>query len=310
MEPQKSDVKFKDIAGMEYLKDALRFAVIEPLKNPDLAKKFNRKIGGGIIMYGPPGCGKTFISRALAGEAGLKILVVKISDILDKWIGNSEKKIHSVFEAARKNAPSILFLDEIDGLGWKRTEMEHGWERSFVAQLLVELDNGDHKNDNIVVLASTNAPWYLDEALKRSGRFGTLIYVGPPDEKTRMELFKYYLKDLPIEKKIDYERLVKITDHFSCADIQGVCERASNFAYKRSIMDGKKEHPITMKDIDEAITKERSDLTEWYSSVKNMLGKEEMQELYPDLYDDLARLISVFERKQKDRKSGNNLDYQ
>ncbi|MBS3067310.1 AAA family ATPase [Candidatus Micrarchaeota archaeon] len=294
--PEIPETNFASVAGMDELKERLKFSIIEPLKNPELAKKYKKKIGGGIILYGPPGCGKTSITMALAGETKLNIINIKVSDILDKWIGNSEKNIHAAFETARKNAPCILFLDELDGLGWRRAEAEHSWERSMIAQLLIEIDQIDKKNENVLVLGATNAPWFIDDALKRSGRFGKLIYVSPPDGASREALFKMYLKDIPVEKNLNHKKFSKQTWHFSCADVQAVCEAAAEAAYTQSLKSGK-EAPVTNNLIDEAIRKERSDLTEWFTSLGRMIMGAELRELYPELYDDLARMQNMYGKK-------------
>ena len=300
--PEIPETNFSNVAGMDELKERLKFSIIEPLKNPELAKKYKQRVGGGIILYGPPGCGKSFITRALAGETKLKMINIKVSDILDKWIGNSEKNIHAAFETARKNAPCILFLDEFDGLGWRRIEAEHSWERSMIAQLLVEIDQIDKKNENIVVIGATNAPWFIDDALKRSGRFGKLVYVTPPDKTAREALFKMYLKDIPVEK-INYKKFAEQTWDFSCADVQSVCETAAEAAYAKSLKAGK-EVPVSNDLIKEAVDKERSDLTEWFTSLGRMIMGEELRELYPELYEDLARMQKMYGKKTGKTEGG------
>ncbi len=301
--PEIPETNFSNVAGMNELKERLKFSIIEPLKNPELAKKYKRRVGGGIVLYGPPGCGKTYITMALAGETKMKMINIKVSDILDQWLGNSEKNLHAAFETARKNAPCILFLDEIDGLGWRRAEAQHSWERSMIAQLLVEIDQIDKKNENILVLGATNAPWFIDEALKRSGRFGKLIYVNPPDGTAREALFKMYLNSIPVEKHINYKKFAEQTWHFSCADVQAVCEAAAEAAYTQSLKSGK-EAPVTSDMIKDAIKKERSDLTEWFTSLGRMIIGEELKELYPELSEDLSRMQKMYGKKTSKTDGG------
>ncbi len=294
-----STTDFTAIAGMDELKKKLQIKVLEPLKNPELAKKFKQQIAGGLILYGPPGCGKTYIIRALAGEAKMKLFIAKVSDILDKWVGNSEKNLHMLFEQARKEKPSIIFMDELDGLGWRRSQEDHSWERNFISQLLVELDNGDGKNNGIIILGATNAPWFLDAALKRSGRFGTTIYVPAPDEKTRMHLFEMYTKDLPLEPKLPYKEFARKTQGYSCADVQSICERAAQKAYERSISENK-ESVLTRQDIEDSILQERSDIIEWFASLPHSLSLDEMKTLYPELFEDVTNMkLPSFHSKEK-----------
>ena len=166
---------------MDTVKDEVRMKIILPLQQPELFKAYGKKIGGGILMYGPPGCGKTFLARATAGEVNAGFLAVGISDVLDMWIGQSEKNLHGIFEQARSHKPCVLFFDEVDALGANRTDMLKSGGRQIINQFLSELDGVASSNDGVLILAATNAPWHLDPAFRRPGRFDRILFVPPPD---------------------------------------------------------------------------------------------------------------------------------
>ena len=170
---------------MDDVKRRLELAFFGPLRNPQMRKLYGKSLRGGLLLYGPPGCGKTFLARAVAGEMGAKFISVSIVDVLNMWIGNSERNLHEIFEAARRNAPCVLFLDELDALGHKRSQMTSTSMRTIGNQLLTELDGVDSNNDGVFVLAATNAPWDVDPALRRPGRFDRMCLVLPPDATAR-----------------------------------------------------------------------------------------------------------------------------
>ncbi|MEM2175141.1 MAG: AAA family ATPase [Candidatus Micrarchaeia archaeon] len=272
---EKPKLKFDDIPGMEKVKELIKEYIVYPLKDPELARKYGKFGGGGVLMYGPPGCGKTFIMKAAAGECDAKFINVKLSDVLDMYVGNTEKNIKNIFETARKNAPCIVFIDEIDGLGGRRDQMRESaqYMRSAVNQLLYELDGIEARNENVLVVAATNSPWDVDPALRRAGRFTKLIYVGEPDFKQRIEAFKYHSRNRPVDK-IDWWRLALATAGYATADIKAICDDAAAIPWLEALKTGK-HRKINMQDFLTAIKKKRSSLPAWYESAKKEIGKQE-----------------------------------
>ena len=202
-----SNVSFSDVAGMDKLKEEIKLKIIYPFKNKELFVQYGRKAGGGILLYGPPGCGKTYIAKATANECGATFLNLSIVDILDMHVGVSERKLHEIFNLARRKAPAVIFIDEIDALGNDRMRTgENVHARTLVNQFLNELDGVASNNDSIMVLGATNVPWFVDTALKRPGRFDKTIFVAPPSEAEREEIFKLFLAGKPVGE-IDYKLL-------------------------------------------------------------------------------------------------------
>ena len=223
---QKPKEKFSDVGGMQRVKEEISIKIIQPLKNPDLYKAFGKKIGGGILLYGPPGCGKTFIAKATAGEIDAKFINIGLHDILDMWIGNSEKNLHEIFEAARRNAPCVLFFDEVDAMGASRHDLKQSAMRHVINQFLYELDGVESNNEGVLILAATNAPWSIDPAFRRPGRFDRIIFVEPPDEKAREEILSSILKDKPVDN-VDVKKVAQATENYSGADLKALVDIAS-----------------------------------------------------------------------------------
>src|SRR6187402_1031210 len=157
-EVERPKIAFKDVGGMEHLKEEIRLKIIHPLAHPELYKAYGKSIGGGILMYGPPGCGKTHLARATAGEIKAGFIAVGINDVLDMWIGSSERSLHELFESARRNTPCVLFFDEVDALGARRSDMQHSASRHLINQFLAEMDGIQASNDGLLILAATNGP--------------------------------------------------------------------------------------------------------------------------------------------------------
>src|SRR5581483_8528172 len=177
-----STIRLADVGGMAAVKQRLEMAFLGPLRNPQLRAMYGKSLRGGLLLYGPPGCGKTFLARAVAGEMGAKFISLSIVDVLNMWIGNSERNLHEIFEAARRNAPCVLFLDEIDAIGHKRSNMHSSAMRTLANQLLAEMES---RNEGVFLLAATNAPWDVDAALRRPGRLDRVVLVAPPDAPAR-----------------------------------------------------------------------------------------------------------------------------
>jgi SpoVK/Ycf46/Vps4 family AAA+-type ATPase len=207
-------INFDDVGGMSKVKEEINIKIIQPLQYPDLYKAYGKKIGGGILLYGPPGCGKTHLARATAGQIKASFISIGIHDVLDMWVGSSENKLHELFELARRQAPCVIFFDEIDALGASRTDMRTSASKMLINQFLSELDGVQSNNDGLLVLGATNAPWHLDTAFRRPGRFDRIIFVQPPDAESRESILRIMLKDKPA-KDIDYAAIAKATSEFS-----------------------------------------------------------------------------------------------
>ncbi|NMC56772.1 MAG: AAA family ATPase, partial [Eubacteriaceae bacterium] len=245
------EISFEDVGGLENLKNMISMKIIMPFKNPNLFEKFKKKIGGGILLYGPPGCGKTYIAKATAGECKANFISVSISDILDMYVGVSEQNISDIFANARSKKPCVLFFDEIDALGYNRSKLSSEHMRPVIDQLLSEIEGIDSSTEQLLIIGATNMPWDVDTALKRPGRFDKTVFVPPPDEAARISIFKMKMKEKPIET-IDYELLAKKTELYSGADIENVIETATERVLDDILSTGR-ERLIAMKDLEIAI---------------------------------------------------------
>lgn len=284
---EKPDVNFSDVGGMKKVKDEISMKIIQPLKNPELFKAYGKKIGGGIMLYGPPGCGKTFIAKATAGEINAKFISIGLHDILDMWIGNSEKNLSEIFRIARANTPCVLFFDEVDAIGASRSDLKHSGMRPLINQFLSELDGVKSQNEGILVLAATNAPWSVDGAFRRAGRFDRIIFVGPPDEAARIDIINSMLKNKPVED-IDTAKVAKETPEYSGADIKALIDVAIEAKLEASMASGKLE-PITTKDLLKATKTHRASTLDWLASARNYA-------LYANdsgLYDDILKYLKI-----------------
>ncbi|MEU3687700.1 ATP-binding protein [Streptomyces narbonensis] len=285
-------VRLADVGGMEEVKERLEAAFLAPMRNPELRRLYGKSLRGGLLLYGPPGCGKTFIARAVAGELGANFLTVSLSDVLDMWIGASEKNIHDIFETARRQAPCVVFLDELDALGAKRSRTHHSGLRNVVNQLLTELDGiaSGAGNEGVFVLAATNVPWDVDIALRRPGRLDRTLLVLPPDAAAREAILRYHLRERPIEA-VDLGKLVKVTEDFSGADLAHLCESAAEAALLDSARTGSV-RLITTKDLLGAAKQIKPSTEPWFAAARNvaMFANE------GGLYDDL---LAYLKRKRK-----------
>ena len=282
-EPERPIITLKDVAGMEAVKRRLNIAFLAPMQNPDLQKLYGKSLKGGLLLYGPPGCGKTFIARATAGELGAKFLSVGLSDVLDMWLGQSEKNLHEIFETARRSRPCVLFFDEIDALGRKRSLMRQSAGRDVVNQLLAEMDSVGADNEGVFILAATNHPWDIDAALRRPGRLDRTLLVLPPDAPARASILRLNSEDRPLSG-VDFAALAAKTEDYSGADLAHLCDSAAELALEDSLASGKV-RPISAADFQRALKDVRPSVRPWFETARNYALYSNEGGLYDDLIE-------------------------
>ena len=220
------NISFADVAGLEDVKKSITIRMINPVKYPEKYKMYGKKSGGGVLLYGPPGTGKTMIAKAISNEVGAKFYAFKGSDIVSKWVGESEKNINSLFEEANKQDRAIIFIDEMDNLLGTRGVDTHNDKR--VNEFLQQIDGFAGRNQNLLLLGATNRPWDIDSAATRSGRFSEKIYLPLPDAAARKFMIEKNMKNVPVSKDFNIDKIVEQTEDYSGADIEELCDRAKD----------------------------------------------------------------------------------
>lgn len=277
------NIKFSDVAGLEDVKKAITIRMINPIKYPDKYKMYGKKTGGGVLLYGPPGTGKTMIAKAIANEVGAKFYAVKGSDIVSKWVGDSEKNINSLFEEANKQDRAIIFIDEMDSLIGKRGVDTHNDKR--VNEFLQQIDGFAGRNPNLLILGATNRPWDIDSAAMRSGRFSQKIYLPLPDAPARKFMIEKNMKGVPVAPDFDIDKIVAETEMYSGADLDELCDRAKDEPLLKAIATDSI-ILVTNQDFDNVLEKMPPSVT-----------KSELK-----LFDDYNQEINSYAKKPKTEK--------
>jgi transitional endoplasmic reticulum ATPase len=283
----KPEINFDNVGGMEAVKEQIRLKIIYPLEHAEIYKAYGKSIGGGILMYGPPGCGKTLLARATAGQISSRFLSIGINDVLEMWLGNSERNLHEVFETARRNTPCVLFFDEVDALGASRSDMRQSAGRHLINQFLAELDGAKSSNEGVLVLGATNAPWHLDSAFRRPGRFDQVLFIPPPDDPARAEILSILCRGKPVQD-VDYLHVARKAAGFSGADLKAVVDTAIEAKLGEAMKTGRP-LPISTKDLVAAVKSVRPSTDEWFSTARN-------HALYSNqggAYDEILKYLNI-----------------
>ncbi len=265
------NIGFADIGGLESVKEEIRKAIIYPFTHKDLYKMYGQKAGEGILLYGPPGCGKTMMAKAAAKECGANFISVKTSSIVSKWVGASEKNIKQVFETARQSEKTIIFFDEIDSIAGRRSESED-YAKRVVNELLAQMDGVDTADDELLILAATNEPWAIDPALRRPGRFSKLVYIPEPDVDARAAIFKLNLKGRPVADDVNVNRLAGITESYSGADITAICKEAADIPLGEALRGGEARE-IEEGDFVKVLEGRKPSILSWYVEARKEVKK-------------------------------------
>jgi len=264
---EKPKINFGDVGGSDDIKEEIRMKILYPMQNAELFRAYGKKMGGGVLLYGPPGCGKTLISRAAAGEMDANFVSIGIHQILDMYMGESEKKLHELFEMARQNAPTILFFDEVDALAADRADLRKSAGRTLINQFLAEMDGDIGNNEGLLILGATNAPWHIDPAFRRPGRFDRVLFVPPPDAPAREAIIQVLAKDKPVDR-LDPRKLAKYTKDFSGADLKAVFDTATEASLTLAMKE-KRIVPLSTDQLVKAAKSVKPSTRAWFESAKN-----------------------------------------
>ncbi len=273
-------VTLADVAGLEEVKQHINTKLLAPLRNKELAQRYGRTPSGGLLMWGPPGCGKTFIARALAGTLDVDFSAVGMDEILDMWIGSSEKNLATLFEAARRRAPCVLFFDETDAVGGRRSRMGvNVTMRTVVSQLLTELDGAVRDNSGVFTIGATNLPWDIDPALRRPGRFDKTLFVPPPDKAARIAVLASRLAVAPLGDDLDLARIADMSAGRSAADVGYIVETALDGAFNKAIATTT-DAVVDQRALEIAASTTSSSITDWVRFATTAAEASDDAEMY------------------------------
>lgn len=287
-QPPGPKVTFADIGGMEDVKEQIRLKIIHPFTQPHLYAAYGKKAGGGLLLYGAPGCGKTHLARATAGEMGARFFLLTLEDVLNMWVGQTEKQLHAVFEEARANAPAVLFIDEVDALGAKRSDIQHASVRWMITQMLTEMDGIAARNEGLLVMGATNAPWSVDPALRRPGRFDRILFVPPPDSPAREEILRIHARGRRIEPNLQWRVLADRTNLFSGADLEALMEQATDRALSEALKTGRM-RDVTLDDFLAVLKTLKPTTMEWLRRARGYVTYSNADGFYDELGQFLDR---------------------
>jgi SpoVK/Ycf46/Vps4 family AAA+-type ATPase len=273
--------RFMHIAGMDDLKKSIRLQIIEPFLNPGLFAKFRKKAGGGILLYGPPGCGKTMLARAVANECNASFLAIGISEVLSMWQGESERNLSLMFEKARSQKPCVMFFDELDALAFSRSKASSDTSRKIVNEFLSQLDGFENANEQVLILAATNMPWDVDPAMKRPGRFARQVFVPPPDAAARARITELALESVP-HGPVDIAAIAQMTGLYSGADVDALVERAKEYVLTE-YLETRREREITQQDLVRAAGELVPTTQDWLRTARNLVKYAGGDDSYRDL---------------------------
>jgi ATP-dependent 26S proteasome regulatory subunit len=284
--PELERVRFADVGGLQDLKDQIRKRIVLPFQKPSLFQRFKKRVGGGILLFGPPGCGKTLLARATAGECAATFFNVAITDVLDMYIGEAERKLHAIFEQARQKTPAVVFFDEIEALAGKRQYTREATSSKIVSTFLAELDGFAQNNKGVLVIGATNVPWAVDPAMRRPGRFDRVLFVPPPDREARESILRIAISGRPVDPDIDLGAISKKTGSYSGADLASVVESAADAAIERSLESGR-EHAIAAGDLERGLKEVKPTTLEWLTTARNYARYSNDS----GMYDDVLRFL-------------------
>jgi ATP-dependent 26S proteasome regulatory subunit len=263
-----SAIGFADVGGLDEVKKQITRRIVTPFKKPSLFAKYRRKAGGGVLLFGPPGCGKTLLARATAGECEARFVNVPVVDVVDKYIGEAERKLAAIFADARRDTPTVLFFDELEALAGSRSGNANQSHVSLVSTFLAEMDGFAQGNEGVLILAATNMPWGVDAAFRRPGRFDRVQFVPPPDRAARAEILEMQLAGRPVEPGLDLAGIAAATSGYSGADLENLVNTAVDLAIEESLAGGT-EHPVGRSHLAEAQREVRPTTLEWLTTARN-----------------------------------------
>jgi SpoVK/Ycf46/Vps4 family AAA+-type ATPase len=275
-----------DVAGMPAIRRWLSTAFLTSLRDPKMRRLFGRSLRGGLLMYGPPGCGKTFLARALAGELEAGFLGIDLAHVVDMWLGYSRRSIHEIFETARAAAPCLLYLDQLDAIGPRRAGRRHSIGRGVVDQLVAELYSASEEHEGVFVVAATEHPWDVDSLLRQPGRLDHRLLVLPPDLQAREAIIRSVLAGRPLAEDLDLAGLAARTDRYSAADLAQLCESAAVAALEASLVSNSS-RPIAMADFTRGLHEIRPSTPPWFELARDYARFA----AEPGSYDDLVSYL-------------------